>query len=103
MFSHYATRKISPICKISTFSKAPKLPLTTLRRYCTDVRLFTYLNNKPFSYVLKIFNYDGLWENKKIPDKNQRFDWIKSIHRYRFVNIGWLSDINMFNSMIWFV
>ena len=31
---------------------------------------------KLFSRVEKI---DGLWENKKILDENQRFDWIESI------------------------
>ena len=35
---------------------------------------------KLFSHVLKILNYDGLWENKKLSDENQRFDWIKSIY-----------------------
>ena len=50
--------------------------------------------------MLKILNYDGLWENKKLSDENQRFDWIKSIHGYRLVNIGWLADINLFDSMI---
>ena len=35
---------------------------------------------KLFSHVLEISNYDGLWENKRLLDKNQRFDWIKSIH-----------------------
>ena len=30
--------------------------------------------------LFKILNYDGLWENKKLLDENQRFDWIKSIH-----------------------
>ena len=54
----------------------------------TNVRLFTCLNNKLFSHELKILNYDGLWENKKLPDENQRFDWIKSFYRYRLVNIG---------------
>ena len=33
-------------------------------------------------------NYDGLWEIKKFPDENQRFDWIKSIYGYRLGNIG---------------
>ena len=69
-------------------------------RHDTNVRLFTYLNNKLFSHELKILNYDGLWENKKIPDENQRFDWIISILGYRLVNIGWLADINLFDSMI---
>ena len=27
--------------------------------------------------MLKILNYNGLWENKKLWDENQRFDWIK--------------------------
>ena len=35
---------------------------------------------KLFSDVLEILNSDGLWENKKLSDENQRFDWIKSIH-----------------------
>ena len=50
--------------------------------------LFTGLNNKLFSHELKILNYDGLWGNKKFPDENQHFDWIKSIRGYRLVNIG---------------
>ena len=37
---------------------------------------------------------------QKIPDENQRFDWMKLIHGYRLVNVGWLADINMFNLMI---
>ena len=37
---------------------------------------------------------------QKIPDENQRFDWMKLIHGYRLVNMGWLADINMFNLMI---
>ena len=37
---------------------------------------------------------------RKIPDENQRFDWIKLVHRYQLFNIGWLADINLFNSMI---
>ena len=31
---------------------------------------------KLFLHVLKILNYDGLWESKKLSDENQRFDWI---------------------------
>ena len=62
-----------------------KLPLTALRCYDTNVWLFTYLNNKLFSHEL--LNYDGLWENRKIPDENQRFGWIKSIHGYRLVKM----------------
>ena len=38
--------------------------------------------------MLKILNYDGLWENKNLSDENQLMDWLKSIHRYRLVNIG---------------
>ena len=29
-----------------------------------------------------MLNYDGLWENKKILNENQRFDWIN----WNFVN-----------------
>ena len=39
-------------------------------------------------------------KTKKLPDENQRLDWIKSIHGYRLVNIGWLVDINLFDLMI---
>ena len=35
---------------------------------------------KLFSDVSEILNYDGLWENNKFWDENQRFDWIKLIH-----------------------
>ena len=56
---------------------------------------------KLFSHLLKILNYDGLWENKKLAHENQRFDWIKLIHWYRLVNIGWLADTELFDSMIW--
>ena len=69
----------------------------------SKVRLFTYLNNKLFLRELKILNYDGLWQNKKIPHENQRFDWKKLIHGHRLVNISWLADINLFDSMIWLV
>ena len=37
------------------------------------------LITKLFSHVLKILNYDGLWENKNLLDENRRFDWMKSI------------------------
>ena len=80
-----------------------KLPLTALRSYDANVRLFTYLNNNLLSHELKISNYDGLWENKKIPDENERFDWIKPIHGYRLVYIGRLTDTNLFDSMIWLI
>ena len=49
---------------------------------------------------LPLTDYDGLWENKKFPDENQCFDWIKSIHWYLLVNNGWLADIDLFDSMI---
>ena len=39
-------------------------------------------------------------KTKKLPDENQRFDWIKSIPGYRLVNIGWLVDINLFDLMV---
>ena len=71
-----------------------KLPLTVSECFNTNVTLFTWIT-KLFSRVLKILNYDGLWENKKLADENQRFHWIKSIHWYRLVNIGWLADINL--------
>ena len=53
--------------------------------------------------ALKKLNYDRFWENKKLSDENQRFDWIKSIHWYELVNIGWLAYIDLFDSMIWLV
>ena len=63
-------------------------------------QVFLLFEQQAENIELKISNYDGLWENKKIQDENQRFDWIKSIHGYRLVNIGWLADINLFDSMI---
>ena len=36
----------------------------------------------------------------KQKNENQHFDWIKLIHGYRLVNIGWFADINLFNLMI---
>ena len=39
-------------------------------------------------------------ENKKMPGENRRFDWIKSIHGYRLINISWLANINLFDSTI---
>ena len=57
-----------------------KLPLTVSGSYNISVRLFSYLKNKLFTQELKTLNYDGLWENKKFSDENQRFDWIKLIH-----------------------
>ena len=39
-------------------------------------------------------------KTKKILDENQCFNWIKLIHEYQLVNIGWLADINLFDSMI---
>ena len=58
------------------------------------------MNNKLVSHELEILNDDGLWESKKIPHENKRFDWLKSIHGHRLFNIGWLADINLFDSMI---
>ena len=83
--------------------KSYKLLSINSRCYNANVKLLTCLNNKLFSYELKILNYDGLWENKKFSDENQRFDWIKPIHWYWLVNINWLADIDLFKSMIWLV
>ena len=58
---------------------------------------------KLFSPMLKILNDNGLWENKKLSDENQHFDWIKSIHWYRLVNSGLLADIGLLASMTWLV
>ena len=57
-----------------------KLPLTVSGCYNT-----TYLNKKLFSHKLKVLNYDGLWENKKLSDKKStlRLDNIDS-----FISIG---------------
>ena len=69
-----------------------------LRHRCQAFHLFEL--QAFFLHELKTLNYDGLWENKKALDENERFDWIKSIPGYRLVNMGWLPDINLFNSMI---
>ena len=42
-------------------------------------------------------------KTKSFSDETLSFDLIKSIHWYWLVNIGWLADINLFNSMIWLV
>ena len=57
-----------------------KLPLTVSGCYNTNVRFFTYLNNKNIITCFENIELDGLWENKKLLDGNQRIDWIKSIH-----------------------
>ena len=44
-----------------------------------------------------------MYGEKKSLDENQRFDWIKTIHWHRLVNIGWLPDIDLFNSIIWLI
>ena len=54
------------------------------------------MNNKLFSHKLKILNYDGLWENKKILGYKwtlqlDKIDSLISIGLYR-----WLADINLF-------
>ena len=41
---------------------------------------FYLFENELFSYELELLNYDGLWENKKLSDENQRFDLIKLIY-----------------------
>ena len=55
-----------------------------------NVRLFNYLNKRLFSHEYWIMMNYG--KTKKSSDENQRVDWIKSIHWYRLVNIGWLAD-----------
>ena len=40
------------------------------------------------------------YEKTKKSRMKIKTDWIKPIHRYRLVNIGWLADINLFDSMI---
>ena len=47
---------------------------------------------KLFSRVLKILNYDGLWENKNLLDESRRFGWIN-----RSIDIDWLI---LFDSLI---
>ena len=39
-------------------------------------------------------------KTKIILDENQSFDWIKWIRQYQLVNMGWLTDIKLFDSMI---
>ena len=54
--------------------------------YNKNVMLFNYLNNKLFSHEFELWRILG--KQKKLSDKNQSVDWIKSIHRYRLVNVG---------------
>ena len=39
-------------------------------------------------------------KTKRILDENQSFDWIKWIRQYQLVNMDWLTDIKLFDSMI---
>ena len=64
------------------------------RCYSTNVRLFTYWNDKKlFSHELKTLNYDGLWENKI---SRMKFDaWLDKI--------DWLYRLISTDMIIWLV
>ena len=54
----------------------------SVKNFCAGVRLIPAekmrLTFKMTCYTkLKILNFDGLWENKRFSDKNQRFDWVR--------------------------
>ena len=44
----------------------------------TQMSGFSHTNSK--TLLTCVETYDRLWENKKLSDENQRFDWIKSIN-----------------------
>ena len=47
------------------------------------------------SQAFHVYNYDRSCENKKSSDENQCFNWMKPIHWYQLVDIGWFVDINL--------
>ena len=56
------------------------------------------------TFLTWVENIELWWiprKQKKFSDENLRFDWIKLIHLYWLINIGWLADINLFNLMIY--
>ena len=65
-----------------------KLLLTVLGCYDTNVRLFTYLNNKLFSRVENI-------ESWQIIGKQNKFGWksMLRVDRIDFIDIDWLISI----------
>ena len=64
-------------------------------------KLFTYLKNKTLVACVENIELWWIMGEQKLSDENQRFDWIKSINWYLLVNIGWLTDIDLLDSMIW--
>ena len=56
------------------------ITINSLRMLQHKCQAFYLFENELFSYELKLLNYDGLWENKKLSDENQRFDLIKLIY-----------------------
>ena len=64
--------------------------------------LFTKSCHKLLPDQLKILNYDGLWENKKLLDEIWRFDWIKVIDWYQMFNIDWLADVDWLDGLTFY-
>ena len=71
-----------------------KLILTASGCYNSNVRLLSYSNDNLFSHELKILNYDGLWENKKI----SRMKIYVSLRQNWFVDIDWLISVDSLSS-----
>ena len=80
-----------------------KLPLTFSGCYNTNVRfsIIWITNSSHMSW--KYWTMMDYWKTKKISNEYQCFDWIKLINWCQFINIGWLADIDLFDSMIWLV
>ena len=67
------------------------LPCSPMIRECSWKKIQT--EKKCWKYWI-MMDYG----KQKLSDENQRFDWIKSIHWYRLVDIGWIADINLLDS-----
>ena len=117
MFSHYAIRKISPICKISTFSEDlsflnPRSHLTSISVLFTPLKKFIEVHfNSSKIFVLCFYDaYDvNLWDKKvwqkygllmqnKCLYKIPSLLWKKNRHSWRPNNLS-KKNLNQWESM----
>ena len=80
-----------------------KLPLIFSGCYNTNVSFSVIWITHSSHMVWKYWTTMDYGKVKKFSNEYQRFDWIKLINWCQFVNIGWLADIDLFDSMIWLV
>ena len=78
-----------------------KLPLTFSGCYNTNVSFSIIWIRNSSHRSWKYLTMIHYGKTKKFSNEYQRFDWIKLINWCQFANIGWLADIDLFDSMIW--